>query len=194
MRTLAIATILAAALAVGASGADLPRPAPELTIKLPGGSNLQLSQYRGKVVALEFLLTTCPHCQRSSKALNKLQQEYAARGFQVLGVAINPMSNMLVPDYVKQFQLTFPVGYDVPETANNFLQIPVMYRMLMPQVAFIDRNGTIRAQYSGDDPFFQNEDANMRAKIEELLKESPAAKQAAPAKKAASPGKVAAAK
>lgn len=185
MKTLAISTFVGLALSVAAWGAEIPRPAPDLAIKLPDGSNLHLSQYKGKVVALEFLLTTCPHCQRSSKALNKLQQEYGAKGFQVLGVAINPMSNMLVPDYVKQFQLTFPIGYDVPETANNFLQIPVMYRMLMPQVAFIDRTGTIRAQYSGDDQFFLNEDVNMRAKVEELLNEAPAGKPAAGAKKAA---------
>jgi peroxiredoxin len=185
MKTILTATIFAIGL-MPAWSAEVPRPAPDLTIKLPGGSSLQLSQFKGKVVALEFLLTTCPHCQRSSKALNKFQQDYRAKGFEVLGVAINPMSHMLVPDYIKQFGLTYPIGYDVPETANNFLQIPVMLRMLMPQLVFIDRSGAIRAQYAGDDPFFQNEDVNMRAKIEELLNEAPASPAPA-AKKTARP-------
>ncbi len=172
MRTQLAPLLVGLVLTLPAVAADIPRPAPNFTIKLPGGATQQLQQYRGKVIALEFLLTTCPHCQRSSKTLNKLQQEYGAERVQVLGVAINPMAHMLVPDYVKEFQLSYPVGYDEPDAANTFLQHPTILRMLMPQVVFIDRAGNIRAQYSGDDPFFANEEANMRAKINELLKEA----------------------
>src|SRR5688500_15979157 len=160
-------------------GNNTPRPAPELTIKLPGGATQQLSQYKGKVVALEFLLTTCGHCQRTSKALAKMQQEYGSRGFQVIGVAINPMAHMAVPDFVKQFQINFPVGYDVPDTANSFLQHPIMIRMLMPQVVFIDRTGVIRGQFGGENVFFQNEEKNMRTQIEELLNDKAASKKPA---------------
>src|SRR5689334_17302937 len=42
----------------------LPRPASEFTIHLPGGRQVLLSQYKGKTVALIFILTYCPHCQK----------------------------------------------------------------------------------------------------------------------------------
>jgi len=54
--------------------------------------------------------------------------------------------------------------------------------MKVPQLVFIDRTGVIRAQYSGVDPFFSNEEANMRAEVEKLLSE-PVAKAAAGKKK-----------
>jgi hypothetical protein len=54
--------------------------------------------------------------------------------------------------------------------------------MYMPQIVFIDRQGTIRAQYGGDDKFLSDEkeqDKNLRAEIETLLKEAPAHKKRA---------------
>ena len=48
------------------AAAPVPRRAPELAVMLNGNQQLLLSKYRGKLVALEFLLTTCSHCQRCS--------------------------------------------------------------------------------------------------------------------------------
>ena len=169
-------------------GAEVPRPAPEFVIKLTNGQQLLLTSYRGKVVALEFLLTTCPACKVCSSVLNKLYKEYGPRGFQPLGVAFNPMAGMFVPDYVKEQKLDFPVGVAEREPVLNFLQYSPIERMLVPQLVFIDRQGMIRAQHPGDSPFFQDEENNMRAQVEALLKESAAKKAPArPKVKPASP-------
>jgi cytochrome oxidase Cu insertion factor (SCO1/SenC/PrrC family) len=69
------------------AGAEIPRQAPEYAFTLPGGKQDLLSNYKGKVIALEFLFTTCPHCQTSARTLSKLQGEFGAKGFQALGVA-----------------------------------------------------------------------------------------------------------
>jgi peroxiredoxin len=151
--------------------AEIPRPAPEFVIRLVNGQQLLLSQYRGKVVALEFLYTTCPHCQNCSVVLDRLFKEYQPRGLQVLGVAFNDMATLLVPDYISQLQLSFPVGVGLRDEAVSFLQHPPMEILYVPQLVFIDRKGVIRAQYRGRDDFFQNEEANVRAQIESLLKE-----------------------
>jgi hypothetical protein len=58
---------------------------------------------------------------------------------------------------------------------QEYLQHPVILRLLMPQVVFIDRQGTIRAQYAGDDKFFiDDQEKHLREQIEALLKEAPA--------------------
>jgi peroxiredoxin len=169
--------------------AVVPRPSPELAFTLADGRQDLLSNYRGKVVALEFLLTTCPHCQDTSRGLEKLYREYAARGFQPIGVAINtdPIMSQraLAEDYRKRFGLTFPVGYASNDVAITFLQHPIMQRLLMPQLAFIDRTRVIQAQHSGDDPFFQAgvQEKNIRAMVEKLLGSPGSAKKSAPAKK-----------
>jgi peroxiredoxin len=165
--------------------ADIPRPAPAMTFATTNGGAIDLAKYRGKVVALEFLNTTCPHCQKCSQVLQKMQQEYGPKGFQALGVAINEMSHMLVPDYIRNYGLTYPVGYAPREKAHEFLQHPTMLIMYVPQLVFLDRKGVIRAQYPGGDKFYQDEEKNMRTQIESLLKET----GGAPAKPAASADK-----
>jgi peroxiredoxin len=157
--------------AAAAIAAEVPRPAPEFAIHLIDGKQILLSQFRGKVVALEFLQTTCPHCQNCSVLLNRLYKEYGPRGFQPLGVAFNEMATLLVPDYIRQFQLTFPVGVAARDQVIDFLQYPPARIMYVPQLVFIDRKGIIRAYYPGNDKFFENEEPNMRAEIEALLKE-----------------------
>src|SRR6185436_11572748 len=95
-----------------ASAADLPRKAPELAISMPAGKPVLLSEYKGKVVAVCFILTTCPHCQQTVGHLKKLQTEYGPRGFQVLASAIEQGSAKAVPGFVKTYNPPFPVGYN----------------------------------------------------------------------------------
>jgi peroxiredoxin len=161
--------------------ADIPRPAPAATFRTTSGTPINLADYKGKVVALEFLITTCPACQRCSGMLQRMQQEYGPRGFQAIGVATNDMAHMLVDDYRKQLGLTFPLGFAPRDKAHEFLQIPLMLIMYVPQLVFIDREGVIRAQHGGQDKFFSNEEANMRSQIEALLGAAkPAARKKGP--------------
>ncbi len=165
------AALAAVAVALTSAAAEVPRPAPEFAVKLPNGQQLLLSQFRGKVVALEFLLTTCPACQDASRVLDRLYKEYGSRGFQPIGVAFNDMAMMLVPDYVKNLGLTFPVGVGVRESVLDFLQHSPIMRMLVPQLVIVDRKGIIRAQYGAEHPFFLDKEKNMRTLIEALLAE-----------------------
>jgi peroxiredoxin len=163
--------------------ADVPRQAPEFVINMPQGGYKLLSEYRGKVVALEFLYTTCPHCQVSAKLLSRFQTEYGAKGFQALGVAFNPMSKMLAPDFVKDFGVNFPVGYAERDPVSVFLQSPLNESLHVPQLVFIDRSGRIRQQSLPRGDSTTGTEANMRKMIETLLAEKPAPVKTSAAKK-----------
>jgi peroxiredoxin len=154
-----------------ALGADVPRQAPEFVVNLPDGGQKLLSSYRGKVVVLEFLYTTCPHCQEASRMMAKLQKEYGPKGFQALGVAFNPMSKMLVPDFVRTYGANYPVGFAEREPVAVFLQLPAHEALHVPQMVFIDRKGVIRKQSlpRGDGTTAQEQ--NVRALVEKLLAE-----------------------
>ena len=151
--------------------ADVPRPAPEFVIQLPSGQQQLLTSYRGEVIALEFLLTTCPSCQRTSALMNRLYAEYGQRGFQPLGVAFNDGAQTLVPEYVRNLGLNYPVGFAPRDPVFGFLQLSLIVRTNVPLLVLIDRKGQIRAQYAGNDPFFSNEESNLRAALESLLNE-----------------------
>ena len=69
--------VLLVLLALYAQAATIPRKAPPFAIQMNDGKQVQLGTYKGKVVVLAFILTTCPHCQAVTRVLNKLQPEYA---------------------------------------------------------------------------------------------------------------------
>jgi hypothetical protein len=59
MKNIAVlVTLLASVCGTVGYSAELPRKAPELTIPLPDGQSVKISDYRGKVVVLAFILTT----------------------------------------------------------------------------------------------------------------------------------------
>ncbi|MDQ6705159.1 MAG: TlpA family protein disulfide reductase [Acidobacteriota bacterium] len=157
---------------------QIPRPSPDFTVLMNGGPPIEISQYKGKAIALIFLLTTCPHCQKTVGILSKLQTEYGAKGFQVVGCAIQDMASLFVPDFVKKFQPAFPVGFSERGAVLTYLEHPVMLQLLMPQVVFIDRGFTIQAQYSGDNAIFtDDQESKLRAVIEPLLANRPEARK-----------------
>jgi thiol-disulfide isomerase/thioredoxin len=155
---------------------NVPRKSPELAINLANGQQVLLSQYKGKVVVVAFILTWCTHCQKAIGYLIQDQNTYGPRGLQVLASAIEDVARTNLPAFVKQFNPPFPVGFDNHAVALNYLEHPPMLIPHMPILAFIDRQGIIRAQYEGDDKFFaeDQQEKNLTAKIEELLKEGTA--------------------
>lgn len=169
------------ALGAGAVGAGLPlvaapklpRPAPELAIRLNSGEQVLLSKHRGKVVILEVLLTTCPHCQRCARTMQSVLNDYQAKGVAALGAAVNDDARNDLIRFVSISGARFPVGTVDRDAAIPFIlsDKPPVY---FPQLVLIDRKGNIRAQYSGTDDFFLNEEANLRKQIDAILAESPA--------------------
>lgn len=181
MRLLSLMGILAAA---SSFAVDLPRQSPEFVINLPNGEKQLLSKYRGKVVLVEFLHTTCSHCQHTVGVFSKLQDEFGGRGFQALGIAFNEMSNMLIPDFLKEFKPSFTVGWANRDPALAYLGISTTERFVVPQVVLMDKKGGIRFQSPPlGDPNLQD-DKYLRARIEELLTGVPERKPSAAVKSA----------
>ncbi len=149
----------------------LPRKAPELTIAEPSGHSTLLSSYKGKVVVIAFINTGCQHCQRECQMLTQLYKEVGPHGVQMLAVAFNDNAAALVPAFVRDYGVGFPVGSAMPDTVVNFLGFSIMDRYVVPQVAVIDRKGMIRAQSGPQgDPNLQDP-AFLKNLIDTLAKE-----------------------
>ncbi|MFN8687862.1 MAG: TlpA disulfide reductase family protein [Acidobacteriota bacterium] len=175
MRLAVASTLLLSMIHAGVSpAATIPRPSPEYGFEAPGGKQVLLSQYKGKVIMLGFYLTTCPHCKDTVRVIEKLYREYGSQGFQPLGVCINDMAKMLTPDFIKEQGATFPIGYGPRDSAYGFLQHPTMLQLYMPTIVMIDRKGQITAQYTGGDLIFGRDlvqrEQNFRKLIEDSLR------------------------
>lgn len=181
MKFLTAALLVASFVVAFAETPPVPRIAKELKIVESNGKESLLSQYRGKVCVIQFLFTTCPHCQALSRELTKLQRDPELKGLQVLGVAFDEATAEKAGSYVRQFGVGFPVGYASRDIVLNYLGISVMnQRFVVPQVMIIDQKGMVRAQ---SDPMGTEElynPAHLKQLVSGLLKGAPVAPSAAP--------------
>jgi peroxiredoxin len=83
-----LATLLPS-FAAAAGTAVAGQPAPDFALKSTAGENLRLSEWRGEVVLLSFWAEWCGRCTDQLDQLEKLQQQYQARGVQVVAVNID---------------------------------------------------------------------------------------------------------
>jgi cytochrome oxidase Cu insertion factor (SCO1/SenC/PrrC family) len=175
----ATAALTVSALAMG----PVPRPAPKLDFVDANGKHIMLSSYRGKVVVIQFLLTTCPHCQAMSMMLSGMQAMLGPRGFQALGVAYNAMEDPKVPaaqtvrDYASKYATDFPVGYDAHEPILAFLGDSVLDRLGFPQVVVVDKKGVIRAQSEPPGTAALQNEQYLTMLVDGLLKEGAISKK-----------------
>jgi peroxiredoxin len=157
---------------LGAQPLPVPRKAAEFVISSIDGQKLPLSGYRGKVVVVSFIHTTCPHCQQLCTTMNQLNAEYSAQGFQPIAIAWNDRAQTLAPEFAKVFRLNYPLGYSDRPTVLGYLGISMLdQRLVVPQMIWIDRKGVIRAQtpVAGDHDMLT--DSYFRQTITTLLAE-----------------------
>ena len=175
MRTALLSLLCATALFTG-SAAEPARPAPPFSIMRVGSAPLKVSQYKGKVVALAFIYTTCPHCQHLTTVLNQVAKDYSSPGVQVLECAFNDDAVATMPEFLARFNPPFPVGFATRASVMSYLQYPIdnSRPLYVPHLLFIDRAGIIRGDYPGEGPFFHDPDGNIRKELDQMLKGAPA--------------------
>jgi thiol-disulfide isomerase/thioredoxin len=166
MRIFVPALLLAASLFPVAAQ---PRKAAEITITEASGKQSLLSAYRGKVVALAFILTTCPHCQAECGVLTKLNTELGPKGFQPIAIAFNDNANLLISSFVENFHPNFPVGWTTRDQAKKYLGYDDKTPWFVPQVLLIDRKGMVVEQSAAKGTEELQKEDTLRAKIEALL-------------------------
>jgi len=151
----------------------VPRPAGTLSVTDASGAQVSLANYRGNVVLVQFLYTTCHHCAETAKLYEKLRQELGPKGLKVVGVAFNDgvtAKPELIRAFAEQNGVRFPIGSTSAATVMEYLGLSVMTRFVVPQVVIIDRNGVVRVQSEAlGSPELQDE-AHLRGVLEGLLR------------------------
>jgi peroxiredoxin len=115
-------------------------PAPDFAVPGLRGSRVQLRDFKGQVVVLNFWATWCLPCREEMPAMERLYRRFKAKGFTILALSIDARGEDVVGPFVKSFGLTFPVGLDPKMTVAG------EYRMTgLPTSILIDRGGAIVA-------------------------------------------------
>jgi cytochrome c biogenesis protein CcmG/thiol:disulfide interchange protein DsbE len=112
------------------------------------GKPAHLSDFRGKVVVLNFWGTWCPPCIEETPALNRLQKYLAARNGVVLGVAADEDA-VQYESFLREHGVIFPTYRD-PSTKEQHSPIAKAYGTVMiPETYIIDRDGKIARKIIG---------------------------------------------
>lgn len=83
----------------------------ELRLKSVGGNTIDIKDYKGQVVLLNFWTTWCPPCVKELPSLNRLQKRMVDRPFKVLGVDVAE-SEQVVGSFLKNVKVDFPILLD----------------------------------------------------------------------------------
>src|ERR1700751_1317736 len=112
------------------------------------GKPVHLSDFRGKVVVLNFWATWCPPCKEETPSLNRLQKYIEARNGVVLGVAADEDPGAY-QRFLREEGVIFPTYRD-PATKNNSSPIALSYgTSIIPETYVIDRHGKLARKLIG---------------------------------------------
>ncbi len=84
----------------GGTEAPAAAAAPDFTVKDLDDKDVSLSQFKGKVVLVNFWATWCEPCREEIPWLIQFQNKYSAKGFTILGIAVDEEGKKVVQPYV----------------------------------------------------------------------------------------------
>ncbi|WP_213194809.1 TlpA disulfide reductase family protein [Desulfuromonas sp. AOP6] len=86
--------------------------APDFTLKNLDGESVSLSQFRGKVVFLNFWASWCPPCREEMPSMERLNEVFGSSDFVMLAVNVEDDGQRSVPEWLKKNPYTFPILLD----------------------------------------------------------------------------------
>lgn len=91
-------------------------------IARPDGSTFKLSDFKGKIVVVDFWATWCPPCREQAPQLAKLSQKYRGKGLEVVGLSLNEKKDQAeVLEFVKSAGMNYRIGYAGDRISAGFL-------------------------------------------------------------------------
>ncbi len=138
--------------------AAAPAPDLELTLPLMDGGTFRTSDYRGRVVLLNFWATWCPPCREEIPDLIALHEALKDRGFEVVGIAMD-LDPEVVPPFVEEFAIPYPIAYGTQETTQQIGGV-----LGLPVSLLIGPDGQLAGRFVGLFPVDE-----VRPFIEEML-------------------------
>lgn len=139
--------LLVSAALLFASGELSGRRAPGFSLPDLHAQQHDLQDYRGKIVIVDIIQTTCPHCQQLADVLQKLEAKYGGK-VAVLTFAIPRDTQATVARFVADHKVTSPVLFDCGQASASYLKVtPQNPTVNVPHLFLIDGQGIIRNDF-----------------------------------------------
>jgi len=163
-------TVLSRPAAASTTAGRIPAPqvgflAPAFKLTDLDGQTVNLSDYQGQVVLLNFWASWCPPCRSEMPAIQQVYESYRDQGLAVLAVnASYQDTSAAMQTFLGSFEHSFPILLDENGAVNRLFAVNSL-----PTTFFIGRDGTIHDLVVGG-PLTA---AGLSARVEVLLQETP---------------------
>lgn len=131
--------------------------APDFTLPDLEGNSLTLSDFKGRVIILNFWATWCPPCRKEIPDFVELYEKYKDEGLLIIGVNLDRGDSRTVKQFSKNYKINYPIvlgNVNVTQDYGGIRGIPTTF--------VIDRKGNIKKKYVGYRPKATFEEAVKR--------------------------------
>lgn len=142
LRGVVLAAIALAFLPASVLGQEVM--APQFTLRDVNGRTVRLSDYRGKVVLINFWATWCPPCRVEIPDLVKFQKEHGKQGLQIIGITYPPERRARVRKFARSQKVNYPIVLGTREIKARFSSDETL-----PLTVVINRDGKVSEIISG---------------------------------------------
>jgi peroxiredoxin len=149
MRTFAV--FLAVALLLPAAGQFSNRRAPGFSLPDSKFRQHDPQDYRGKVLLVDIMATTCPVCAQLADTLAQIRKKYADK-VEMISIVTSPDGFMDADAFAAKHGIDWPIVFDSGQVIASYLEVtPANPQVHFPHLFVVDGNGMIRNDYEGTD-------------------------------------------
>ena len=131
------------ALLTGCTKNKQTNTAADFTLQDMNGKSVKLSDYKGKVVLLEFWATWCPPCRATVPGLEKLHNDYKDKGLVVLAVSMDEGGWDEVKSFIAEHRITYAVLKGTDDVAAQYQVRSI------PLILILNKEGKVSKRYLG---------------------------------------------
>lgn len=145
MKTLLLTmTILVLTISNGLTVEMQNQKAPDFTLKDMQGKNVSLSDFKGRIVLVNFWATWCPPCIEEMPSMEKLHQKFKGEDFVLLAVNTEENGKQMVETFLKKNPFTFTILLDGDAKVQQLFNV-----FRLPETVIINRHGEIVTKVLG---------------------------------------------
>ncbi len=106
------------------------------------GKEMKLSDYKGKVILLNFWATWCPPCRKELPDLSTISTELKDKDFKMIGVSVDDNQEVL-NNFLKSNNLPYTIVFEPNELVGKYMTAAGQNQNVVPQTYIIDKNGKV---------------------------------------------------